>query len=407
MNIRETVYQILINVLINGQYANLVMRKAFNVYEPNQRHFGSAMVYGILRHYNQCLYWLKPYLRKSPKKKEEILLVMGVYQLKYMDVKSYVVIDQTVALAKPAYRGFINATLRAIDTTNCLPALPDDPIDALSIKTSLPKWLIQLWSHQYGFDQATSFANLSLKEATVFLRWNTLQIDPSTVSDPKIHPISDYCFTYDGNIMDSPYYHLGQCVIQDANSTQIVNAMDIGENMNILDCCAAPGSKTSQIAMLLHNTGHIDAVELHPHRVKLLQETLTRLGITNTSCITGSLLDQQFNDGYFDRILLDAPCSGLGVLSRRAEMRFHLKSESLDELQQLQKSMLNHVAPWLKPGGKLVYSTCTLNKKENEKQIQSFLNDHDDYGLYHQHTIFPNESDTDGFYYAVLVKRKL
>lgn len=407
MNIRETVYQLLINVLINGQYANLSMRKAFNMFEPSSRHFGTAMVYGILRHYNQCRYWFQPLLRKPAKKKEEILLVMGVYQLKYMDVKPYVAIDETVKLAKPATRGFINATLRHVDAMATMPALPNDPLEALSIETSLPKWLLSLWKAQYGCSKARELAYLSLKEAKVFLRWNTLNIDPSVINDPKVHPVSSMSFTYDGNIMDSSYYHLGQCVIQDANSTSIVNAMDLKPGMNVLDGCAAPGSKTSQIAMLMQNTGCIQAIELHAHRVQLLEETMIRLGITNTKCICGSLLDQHYEDQSFDRILLDAPCSGFGVLARRAEMRFHLSGDTLDQLQVLQQTMLNHVAPWLKPQGKLVYSTCTLNKKENEKQIEAFIKTHPDFELLNEQTIFPSEFDTDGFYYAVLTKRVL
>ena len=402
MNIRQTVYQLLIDVLIDHQYANLAMRRALNTYDAATRHFGSAMVYGILRHYDLCVHWFKPYLHKPARKKEEILLVMGVYQLKYMDVKPYVAIDETVKLAKPAYRGFINATLRNVSKLQTMPPLPSDPLDRAMIETSLPKWLLQLWSSQYGKEKAIELASNTLHEAKVFLRWNTLKIDPSSVRDPLVKPLNDLCFTYDGNIMDSAYYHLGQCVIQDKNSMAIVNAMDLKQDMIVLDGCAAPGSKTSQMAMLMQDSGSITAVEYHPHRVELLKQTLTRLGITNTTCVCGSLLDQQYADHTFDRILLDAPCSGLGVLSRRPEMRFTLQSATLDELQQLQSDMLDHVASWLKPQGRLVYSTCTLNKKENEKQIQSFLNRHPNYHLLVETTIFPDSTDTDGFYYAVL-----
>lgn len=402
MNIRQTIYDLLIHILIDGQYANLTMRKQLNMYDAKEKHFASAFVYGVLRHYNQCIHWLRPFLTKKPRKKDEILLVMGTYQLKYMNVKAYVAIDQTVALAKPAMRGFINATLHQVDRCPVMPDYPNDQLDALVIETSLPKWVLSMWKSQYGLDKCIQFAKQSMQEAKVFCRWNTLAIDPTTVHDPLVEPIDDLSFLYHGNIMESAYYHLGQCVIQDANSTKIVEALDVQPNMNVLDCCAAPGSKTSQIAMMMQNSGHLTAIELHPHRVRLLDQTIQRLGITNTQTICGSLLDQSFDDASFDRILLDAPCSGLGVLARRAEMRFHVKSEALDDLQALQANMLDHIAPWLKPQGFLVYSTCTLNKKENEKQVAHFLSNHPEYTLINEVTIYATDIDCDQFYYALM-----
>ena len=157
--------------------------------------------------------------------------------------------------------------------------------------------------------------------------------------------------------------------------------------------------------MMLHNSGTIDAVELHSHRAQLLNENCQRLGINNVNVINASLLDVDLTNEYYDAILLDAPCSGLGVLARRAEIRYHIDGKDLDQLQQLQLQLLDKVASSLKVGGQLLYSTCTLNKKENEKQVEGFLKRHLDYQLIKEVTMLPDAVDNDSFYAALMVKR--
>lgn len=405
MNIRETIYQILIDVLCNQQYANLLMRKKCNMYDIQQKQFASFMVYGVLRKYDHCLAYLKPFLSKKPSKKLEILLVFGAYQLKFSDVPSYSAINETVSLAKQGERAFVNAILRKVDQVSEDPLTKLEPLQRLACEASIPLWIANLWNKQYGFDQAVSILKSSGTQAKVFGRWNTLKIDPTTVNDPLINKIDDLGFSYDGLLHESAYYHLGQCVIQDYQSQQIVKKFTLNDNSVVLDGCAAPGSKTSQLAAMLHNTGRIDAVELHEHRCELLRQNCLRLGIENVQVIQGSLLDIELKDNDYDAILLDVPCSGLGVLNRRVEIRYHVQSDNLDQLQQLQSQLLDKVVFSLKTGGQLIYSTCTLNKKENEKQIEAFLKRHTNFSLVSQATIFPSEIDNDAFYYALMIKQ--
>lgn len=174
--------------------------------------------------------------------------------------------------------------------------------------------------------------------------------------------------------------------------------------MRVLDVCASPGTKTQQIACLMHNRGWIDAHDLYPERVKLIDALMEKTGVSIVHASVHDGKEPYKTNERYDRILIDAPCSGLGDLSHKPEIRYHVTPESLDELVQLQKEILSANAGSLKPGGKLVYSTCTLNRKENEGQIRRFLKEHPDFELLEERTVFPFEEDTDGFYMACLQK---
>ena len=405
MNIRKVSYDILIECMMHHGYANLLMRKQLNMFSNEEKRFATHLIYGVLRSFEALSHQVKPYIKKSCGKRNEILLAMGVYQLFYMNVPDYSAINETVELAKPQEKQFINAILRKVADVGQLDFDGLSEFEKERLCASIPLFIANMWKKQYGESVTIQLMKAFCKESEVFGRFNTLKINPSLINDDNILKLDDIGFKYKGLLQESNYYHLGQAVIQDYHSQQIVKLLDLKDGDIVLDGCAAPGSKTSQIAMMLHNSGTIDAVELHSHRAQLLIENCQRLGINNVNVINASLLDVDLTNEYYDAILLDAPCSGLGVLARRAEIRYHIDGKDLDQLQQLQLQLLDKVASSLKVGGQLLYSTCTLNKKENEKQVEGFLKRHLDYQLIKEVTMLPDAVDNDSFYAALMVKR--
>ncbi len=194
-------------------------------------------------------------------------------------------------------------------------------------------------------------------------------------------------------------------LIQNYSSQQIVRYLDVRAGMRVLDACAAPGTKTQQIAMLMNNQGEIIANELHENRTKLIDELMERTGVSivTSRSSDASVYDEHQKESY-DRVLLDVPCSGLGDLSHKPEIRWHLKPEDIDQITAIQAKILEANAPYVKPGGILVYSTCTLNRKENENRIRAFLERHTEYELCEEHTFFPFVTKSDGFYCAKLIR---
>ena len=170
--------------------------------------------------------------------------------------------------------------------------------------------------------------------------------------------------------------------------------------------CAAPGTKTCHMAQLMKNEGEIIALDIHEHRVELISNAAARLGLSIIQpwCFDACEINHEYDEESFDRVLVDAPCSGYGVMKRKNDIKVHMQSEDMDTLLPLQAKLLDTAFKMVKPGGVLVYSTCTLNKKENEKQIEKFLGLHDNAQLISQRTIFPYEYNTDGFYMAKLIK---
>ena len=242
------------------------------------------------------------------------------------------------------------------------------------------------------------------KKAVSYGRINTLRTSKEEMEkDPSLDFIDEICFRFEGPLQKSEAFKEGKVLIQDYSSQQTVKLLEAKPGMKVLDACAAPGTKTQQIAMFMENKGSITAGELHEHRAKLINELMKRTGV---SIVTSKVMDATQKDLFekesFDRILCDVPCSGLGDLSHKPEIRWHLKPEDLDEITVIQKEILSSCSSYLKKGGILVYSTCTLNRKENENQVKNFLKAHEDFELLSERTIFPFEYDSDGFYMAAL-----
>ena len=199
----------------------------------------------------------------------------------------------------------------------------------------------------------------------------------------------------------------GLLSIQDESSQFVVEVLDPKENDKVLDMCAAPGSKTQYIAQLMNNTGKVLAIDIHQHRVDIMKSYLDSLQIQNVTCVcydSTLLHNKEKLKHSFDKVLLDAPCLGLGVVRRKPDILLNLNSEDLDEICALQQRLLEEAYLMLKQNGTLLYSTCSINKKENDSQITSFLAKHSDMKRVYEKQLFPDEFNSDGFYICKMIK---
>lgn len=434
---RELAYHVLIDIQMNGAYANLVLDKALlhSNLNMNDRRLATDLVYGTEKmqlHLDQII---GAYCDlKHTSKKTLILLRMAVYQMIFMDkIPAHAILNETVALAKNEglhTDKFINAVLRSIargDKTVTWPNKHKARNQYYAKWFSFPQWIIDIWVKEYGFAATEQLCHYFNTPAATWLRVNTLQATFKEVAENldaahvawERHPMFSEAIRVQSlqPLKKSTLLQKGQVIVQDLSAMLPAMILNPKKNARILDMCAAPGGKTTQLSAIMENSGEVVACDLHPHRVQLIEENVKRLGVTNVTAIAedACALDERFFQA-FDDILLDAPCSGLGVLNRRADLRWRMRRGSLKEIQKLQTELLKAAANYLKPGGVLVYSTCTLNKGENEEQIQKFIADHPTFSLVPfqclgedcpsgMKTIYPYIDHTDGFFIAKLIRK--
>lgn len=398
---RLEAYKVLDAVYFNGRHAHLVLKdQNFNA---EDQAFISALVYTTLQHSLYLDYQFDDLVdSKLPKQVRLVLRMACAQYFKMESIPDYALVNEYVELTKEIkkqhHAGVVNAVLKKIIARGPRPILVEG-LEKASIEYSMPLWILKLLSKQYSEAMAIDYAKYCQEIKPSYVRLNTLKDQSET--DMSVFD------THNGHLIAKPelfrsgYFEKGLALVQDINSQRVVNQMDLEENMEVLDCCCGPGTKTSQIAALLKNTGHVDGVELYESRAKATVELMERVGATNTTIHTSDVLD--YNSGkLYDRILVDAPCSGLGVLSHKHDLRYHILPQDLDALETLQAAMLEHLKDQVKVGGYLVYSTCTLNRKENEKQIERFLGNNTHYECVLSETLNPVETGGDGFYIAKL-----
>lgn len=411
---RKTALEILIRYEKEGSYLNILLndRLKQNHLSRKDKDLVTRLVYGTIQNKLYLEYLLEPYIKdKKVKTKERMLLLMSLYQLNYLDkIPEYAIIHEAVALCKNQYtKKFINAILRNY-TRNPKRSIDDlDPLKRLSIETSHPFWMVAMLKKQYGFSITKKICEENNDIPTLAARVNTLKTSKAALlEDKELRPgyISEDAILFSkGNIASSTYFKQGLVTIQDESSQLVAHFLHPRPNQKVLDMCCAPGSKTSHLAAIMENTGEIIACDLFEHKIKLVKDNNRRLGVKNVTCYVqdATKLKDVFSSQSFDRILLDAPCSGLGVLKRKPEIKYH-DSNVMDELIPLQLKLLENAYYLLKKNGRMVYSTCTLNKKENTGVIQQFLKKHPDMEIIEEKTIFPYLYHSDGFYMCKLKK---
>ena len=397
---RTWIYHALDQVINKQMYSNLYLRNHLNEVKPKDRALATHIFYGTIQNYRYCQACWQVYAKKKINKRLDVLLTMSAYQLLFLDkVPSYAIVNDAVNIAKsihPRFAGMTNAILHKVKPIQT---------DSIALKYSIPDWLYSMWQAQYGLDKAKQMAESSVQILPLYVRRNTLKISESDFMSCKdFEVVKDPIYIYKGvDYFHHAFYQKGYMSAQDIGSYEIANFVGAKENEILLDCCAAPGTKSMAMAQHMKNLGRIDACDLHEHRVQLILQDAKRLGI---SIVNAKVQDATNLDDYglYDRILCDVPCSGYGVLSRKPDIKLTMKPEDMDVLIPLQYGILTSTCKHVKKQGYLVYSTCTMNKKENEKQIQRFLKEHLDYALIEEKTIFSN-CQQDGFYMAKLQRR--
>ncbi|WP_102346987.1 16S rRNA (cytosine(967)-C(5))-methyltransferase RsmB [Bacillus sp. Marseille-P3661] len=398
--VRDVALDILLQIEKNQAYSNLLLNQMIHKNNLNQKDIGllTEIVYGTIQRQFTLDYYLESFIVN--KKKVEpwviILLRLSIYQMVYLDrIPAHAVINEAVEIAKKrghrGISGMVNGVLRSVQRKGLPNTIDiDDPIERLSIQVSYPKWLIEKWVQQFGLDETRKMCENSLIPPSVTARVNSTRttieeiislLQKETITAEQGDLSVDAIKIVKGNLTKSTPFNEGLVTIQDESSMLVARALDVLPNQMILDSCAAPGGKTTHIAELLNGSGKVVAVDLHPHKVKLIEEQLNRLRLSNveTRVSDSRKLRELFEPETFDRILVDAPCSGFGVIRRKPDIKYSKTANDVKGLASIQLSILDSIAPLLKKGGKLVYSTCTIDPEENDGVVEQFLHSHPEY----------------------------
>ncbi|HEX7066456.1 MAG TPA: 16S rRNA (cytosine(967)-C(5))-methyltransferase RsmB [Bacillales bacterium] len=443
--VRNTALTTLLKIEQDEAYSNLLINGAVekNHFDSKDTALFTRLVYGTVQRKNTLDFYLDGFLKKEPELWVRVLLRLAVYQMAYLDrIPDRAVLHESVEIAKrrghKGIAGLVNGVLRAIQRKGLRdPAAIKDQVEKLAVETSHPEWLLGRWLSQYDQETVRKICEANNTLPEVSIRTNTVKTTrDQLLNDLKSEDIEvengslspEALKITKGAVQHTSSFKNGLFSIQDESSMLAAYALDVNEGMNILDGCAAPGGKTTHIAQLLNNTGNITALDLHKYKIKLIEEQASRLGLAN---ITARALDsrmapEEFQRASFDRILVDAPCSGFGVIRRKPDIKWGKSAEDIEMLAAVQGEILQALAPLLKPGGKLVYSTCTIEREENEEVVASFLRQHSEFSMdptlgnrlperlqNHMDTlegqvqILPHQFGTDGFYIAVLRKEEV
>ncbi len=435
---RRLVLDGLCEVTGNGAYSNLTLDHLLNGARVQRQEaaFMTRLFYGVLERAVTLDYTIETYTKKPVSKLDlQVLniLRMGLYQLKYMDaVPDSAAVNESVKLTayarKASAKGLVNALLRRFIREGKVFPLPDeqgDRMGALSVKSACPRWILSLWERQYGRKTAEDIAFSMLAPPPLTLRVNTLIADPDTLAcaleekgfTVRRHETLTDCLLLQSaaqSISALAEYEAGAFYVQDASSQWCVQQLGPHPGERVLDLCAAPGGKSAGAAICMGNRGEIVSLDLHQHRVKLIEENARRLKLDIIKPRVGDARVFDKSLGLFDRVLCDVPCSGLGVMRRKPEIRLRPQSD-VSALPALQYEILCSAARYLKKGGVLVYSTCTINREENTAVCARFLREHKGFvplpdtpmpGAVNEKigtTLLPVKDGGDGFFAARLL----
>jgi 16S rRNA (cytosine967-C5)-methyltransferase len=396
------------------------------------------IVYGVVR-WQSTLDWL--IARKTNGREQKLplqnLLRLGLYQIFWLDrIPDHAAVHETVELAKQngfgPQAGFVNAILRGYlreaDETKKL--LAELKISNPAIGWSQPEWLVEKWQKRFGAEKTAQLLEWNNTPPKTYARVNTLKADAGKLVEKWREENVEYDFILRDWLEENLVFELkshpplnslasfrvGWFYIQDPSTLFAMRELDPQPGETILDLCAAPGGKTTFIAQQMNNEGKIVAADIAEERLKLVQENCARLGVTcvefcrsrgdeaqiSKSEIGQSLVTSAATSKRFDRILVDAPCSNTGVMRRRVDLRWRISPEEILRLRQTQLDLLKLAATKLKPGGVLIYSTCSLEPEENSEVVKGFLREHDNFKLESEHELLPFADNVDGAFVAKL-----
>jgi 16S rRNA (cytosine967-C5)-methyltransferase len=392
---------------------------------PPDRHLCQELAYGIVR-WQAALDWL--IARKTDARPQKLMLQnflrLGIYQIFWLDrIPDHAAVHETVELARQSgfnsQAGFINAVLRGylreFDATRRL--LAELKIQQPHLGYSHPDWLVARWQTRWGTDHAAQLMEWNNTPPKAFARVNTLKTDPGKLLAQWRDENVKYNFVRRDWVEENlvfelkshqllsrlPSFQQGLFYIQDPSTLLAVRELDPQPGESVLDLCAAPGGKLTALAQLMRNEGRLLAHDTTPDRLKLVEQNCSRLGVTCVQTVLPSGLNSRPTTA-FDRILIDAPCSNTGVMRRRVDLRWRTRPKEIGRLRATQLELLRLAASLLKAGGRLVYSTCSLEPEENDSVVNEFLAGPADFRLERSRELLPFAEAVDGTYVARLVK---
>ncbi|WP_411726298.1 16S rRNA (cytosine(967)-C(5))-methyltransferase RsmB [Methyloglobulus sp.] len=429
MNTRWIAARVIIRVLQDGQSLTSALENALKTVESSQdKAFVQAICYGVCRYYHRLDFILNALLDKPLKVMEvKALILIGLYQLKYMRVKPHAAVSETVQAARqlPWARALVNALLR--NYLRKQDALEQQADKVKTAALSHPDWLIQQLEQDWP-EQAETILFENNQPPPMVLRVNLAK----TSRDLYLQMLMEQNLSAQavslcpaGIILDKPVpiealpgFVEGWVSVQDSAAQLAAKLLAVQPGQRVLDVCAAPGGKTAHILEQQPNISELVAVDIDENRMRRVSDNLARLALQATLIVADATKPGDWWDGKpFDRILLDAPCSATGVIRRHPDIKLLRRVADIASITAMQKNILNAIWPLLTPGGILLYATCSVLKQENEKQMLEFLSAHDDaielpatadgWGIPGDYgrQILTGESSMDGFYYACIVKQ--
>ena len=434
-------FRVLMRVENGGGYSNISLSEALegSGLEPRDKAFATRLVYGVLEKSETIGHVISSYVKKGVSVEPEVLclLQMAVYQMVFMNTPDSAAVNESVNLAKKLklFRatGFINGLLRRFIRDGKQVRLPDEnkePLQYLSVRYSCPMWLVRLWTKSYGMEICRKILASLEGRPPLFVRVNTSRTTSQELCQAleaegvkaEPHPLLPDCLSVEetGDVTSLAEYSGGLFHVQDGSSQLCCASASPKGGGTVYDVCAAPGGKSFTMAELMGNQGTVISCDLHPHRVELIAEGAKRLGLTCIKSVVRDALDDSNAAECADLVLCDVPCSGLGIIRRKPDIKRKAQDE-IASLPALQARILENSAKLVRKGGRLVYSTCTLNPAENLAVIENFLAKHSefvpcpidlpegisrtvnepDYAV----TIFPHIFNTDGFFISTVIRK--
>lgn len=423
---------------INRQhaYSNLEVNQllAQHPLTAPDRRLLTSLVYGTLQHRLTLQAWLAPRVHRRLDDWVQELLLVTLYQYHYLErVPNFAATNEAIEIAKTrggaGVRKFVTGVLHAVLKTPFPdPTKLSDPVQRLSLAASLPEWLVRQLIEEYGLTQAEQVAASVNQPPHQSVRVNRAKTTPQAaiaalkeegVTAKPSAVAGDGLVLEGGRLFETAAFKEGLVTVQDESAMLAAESMDLSAAQLVLDACSAPGGKTGQLAAALaDHGGRVIALDIHAHKVRLVKQNLARLslaGVVDTRQGDARKLDF-LADASLDAALVDAPCSGLGLLRRKPEIRYQKQLADSHQLHQIQLAILNAVAPKIKKGGIMTYSTCTILKEENQETVAAFLASHPEFALEKTQTaraiksdraekpltILPSDFGSDGFFIATL-----
>lgn len=439
-NSRKIAIDIIDSVFTKNAYSNILLRNELNKSNCEEKDKGliTEIVYGTIKYKYTIDVILNSFLKNGIKKLDTYVLNIlraAIYQIRFLDkIPSFAAVNEAVELTKKKHSigasKLVNGVLRNyLRNSNKTFYNDKNKIEELCFNYSFDKWLVELFVKQYGIERAENVLKGLNERPTTTVRVNSLKI----TYDEALNKLDEYGYDVEEgyvcpeaiiinkgkSIEENPLFKEGKITVQDESAMLVAPSTDAKEGFKILDLCSAPGGKTTHIAELINDKGNVIAFDIHKNKLSLVEENFNRLGIKSIS--VAEMDATVFNEGLQDSsevVLIDVPCSGLGIIRKKPEIKYSKDLKGIKDIVKIQKKIMSNAAKYVKVGGTLLYSTCTINKEENENNIQWFIKEHPEYTIeplfygnlpnfiYHEGTvtILPNKY-MDGFFITKLKRR--